>query len=136
MKFDTKIAVILREDLPVWQKLNVTAFTVSGIVGTMPGLVGDNYVDRSGNVYLPMIRQPVMIFSASGQALRTVYERAMTRGVRPAIFTEELFSTTHDEENRAAVKACGREELKLVGLAVRDEKKVIDKIVKGLSLHS
>lgn|GEM_PF-3792673 len=40
MKFDTKIAVIIRKDLPVWQKLNVTAFTVSGIVAANEGLVG------------------------------------------------------------------------------------------------
>lgn len=31
MQFDTKIAIVLREDLPVWQKLNMTAFLVSGI---------------------------------------------------------------------------------------------------------
>lgn len=31
MKFDTKTAVVVRADLQTWQKLNVTAFTVSGI---------------------------------------------------------------------------------------------------------
>ena len=34
--FDTKIAVVLRDDLAVWQKTNVTAFLVSGIAGTEP----------------------------------------------------------------------------------------------------
>jgi len=34
LNFDTKIAVVVREDLEVWQKLNVTAFTISGIAGT------------------------------------------------------------------------------------------------------
>jgi hypothetical protein len=34
MQFDTKIAVVLREDLAVWQKANVTAFLVSGIAGS------------------------------------------------------------------------------------------------------
>ncbi|MGQ3295335.1 MAG: DUF2000 family protein, partial [Shinella sp.] len=34
--FDTKFAVILREDLEVWQKLNVTAFLSSGIIGQKP----------------------------------------------------------------------------------------------------
>ena len=29
--FDAKIAVIHRQDLATWQKLNVTAFTISGI---------------------------------------------------------------------------------------------------------
>ena len=34
--FDTKIAIVVREDLPVWQKLNVTAFIMSGVVGATP----------------------------------------------------------------------------------------------------
>ncbi len=136
MKFDTKIAVIIREDLPVWQKLNVTAFTVSGIVATTEGIVGENYEDASGNVYLPMVRQPMLMFTASADEIRKAYERAMQRNVRLAIFTEELFSTTHDEDNRAAVKTISCDDLKLVGLAMREDKKVVDKITKGLLLHS
>jgi hypothetical protein len=31
--FDTKIAIVVSEDLVTWQKLNVTAFLTSGIVG-------------------------------------------------------------------------------------------------------
>lgn len=31
MKFDTKIAIVVRADLPTWQKLNMTAFLASGI---------------------------------------------------------------------------------------------------------
>lgn len=135
MKFDTKIAVVLREDLATWQKLNVTAFTISGISGTVEGIVGENYEDASGNVYLPMIIQPIMIFAADAAQMRTVYERAMTQEARFAIYTEELFSTGHDEANRAAVKAVAAEDLNLVGIALRADKKVVDKILKGLSLH-
>ncbi|MCC5465360.1 DUF2000 family protein [Pelosinus baikalensis] len=52
------------------------------------------------------------------------------------MFTEELFSTAHDEGNRAAVKMSNSSNLNLVGLAIRADKRVVDKIVKGLSLHS
>lgn len=69
MKFDTKIAVIIREDLPVWQKLNVTAFTISGIVAANEGLVGENYEDASGNRYLPMVRQPMLMFAGSAEEI-------------------------------------------------------------------
>ena len=31
MADDTKIAVVVRDDLETWQKLNVTAFVVSGL---------------------------------------------------------------------------------------------------------
>jgi hypothetical protein len=47
-----------------------------------------------------------------------------------------MFKTTHDEANRAAVKAVARSDLNLVGLAVRAERKVVDKIVDGLKFHS
>ena len=135
MKFDTKIAVVLRDDLPVWQQLNMTAFLVSGIASTNEGVTGENYEDATGNAYLPMFRQPVLIFGGSVEQLREVYERALSQKAKFAIFTEELFSTGHDEANRAAVKAVPCEELKITGIALRENKKVVDQIVKGLSLH-
>lgn len=135
MKFDTKIAVVLREDLANWQKLNVTAFTISGIAGTVENIVGEDYEDASGNRYLPMIVQPIMIFAADAAQMRTVYERAMAQEVKIAIYTEDLFSTGHDEANRAAVRAVSAVDLNLVGIALRADKKAVDKILKGLSLH-
>ena len=36
--FDTKITIIIRDDLATWQKLNVTAFLMSGITGAILGL--------------------------------------------------------------------------------------------------
>ena len=135
MVFDTKIAVVVRADLPVWQKLNVTAFTVSGIAGTVDGAVGEPYRDASGILYLPMFRQPVRVFAADADKLRLVYERARRREVVLSVFTEELFGTTHDEDNRAAVAAVPSEQLRLVGLAFRAENKTADKVLKGVPLH-
>jgi hypothetical protein len=136
VQFDTKIAVILRDDLAVWQKTNVTAFLVSGIAGTVPGIVGEPYRDASGNEYLPMFVQPVLVYAADAGGLRRAYERAMSRGVRPAVYTNELFATDHDEANRAAVNAVPAEDLDLVGIAFRAERKVVDKIVDRLRFHS
>ncbi len=135
MRFETKIAVALREDVAVWQKLNMTAFMVSGIAGTDPSTVGEEYVDASGTSYLPMFRQPVLVFGATGEELRAAYERAMRRGLRVAIFTEELFATGHDEANRAAVAAVPSTDLQLVGMALRAERNVVDRVMKGLRLH-
>ncbi|QBD79561.1 DUF2000 domain-containing protein [Ktedonosporobacter rubrisoli] len=135
MKFDTKIAVVLRDDLMPWQALNVTAFTVSGIAGTVEGLVGEPYEDGSGNTYLPMFRQPVMIFQASAAQMKTVYARARSREVSFSLFTEELFATGNDLDNRAAVKAYTQEDLRIVGMAMWAEKKSVDKVLSGLPLH-
>jgi hypothetical protein len=135
MQFETKIAVVLRDDLAVWQKTNVTAFLVSGIAGTVPGVLGDPYADASGNAYLPMFVQPVVVYEADAAALRRAYERAMSRDVTPAVYTKELFDTDHDEANRAAVAAVPADDLDLVGIAFRAERKTADKIVDRLRLH-
>ena len=135
MQFDTKIAVVLLDDLAVWQKTNVTAFLVSGIAGTVSGVVGEPYRDGSGNEYLPMFVQPVLVYEADAQALRRAYDRAMSRNVTPAIYTRELFSTNHDEANRAAVAPIAAEELDLVGIALRAERKTVDKVVDRLHFH-
>jgi hypothetical protein len=134
--FDTKIAIVLDEQLAVWQKANVTAFLISGIAGTDPELVGEPYIDGSGNRYLPMCRQPILVYAADRPGLRRAYERAMARDVeRLAIFTHDLFATPHDEANRAAVAAVSADELDLVGLALHAERKTVDKVLDKLRPH-
>ena len=126
--------MVVRSDLMTWQKLNVTAFTVSGLAGTLD-VMGDNYRDASGNVYLPMIKQPILIFEADREQIRQVYQKALDRSLDFTIYTEELFSTANDEDNRAAVLAVAGENLNLAGLALWGKKKPMDKVLKGLSLH-
>jgi hypothetical protein len=134
--FDTKAAVVLRDDLAAWQRLNVAAFLMSGVTAQAgPGVVGEDYVDADGVHYLPMLRQPVLVFEAGGAKLKTVHERALRRGVRIAIYTHELFATGHDEANRAAVAAVAGADLDLVGLALRAPHRDADAVLRGLSRH-
>jgi hypothetical protein len=135
MQFDTKIAVVVRTDLEVWQKLNVASFLTSGIVAAFPECIGEPYQDGSGTQYLSLIGQPILIYGADRPALTRALERALARNVKPAVYTEDMFKTTHDAANRAAVSGSIRAELDLVGLAMRAERKVIDKIVDGLKFH-
>ena len=51
-----------------------------------------------------------------------------------AIYTENLFTTYNDVDNRAAVAAVPAANLNLVGVAVYAERRVADKILKGLRL--
>ena len=113
----------------------MTAFLVSGVAGTDPEVVGEPYRDASGNEYLPMFVQPVLVYEADATALRRVFERAMARGVTPAIYTAELFATGHDQANRAAVAAVAAEKLDLVGIAFRADRKTVDKVVDRLRFH-
>lgn len=79
MRFETKIAIAVREDLAQWQALNVTAFLASGVLGAAPELLGEPYRDGSGNLYLSLFRQPVLIYAAGSQELRTAHSRARPR---------------------------------------------------------
>src|SRR5256714_8661024 len=128
MQFDTKIAVIIRPGLEPWQKLNVAAFLTSGIAATFPECIGENYEDGSGTKYLSLIGQPILIYGADRPQLSRALERALARNVKPALYTEDMFKTTHDAANRQVVRAVMRADLNLVGLAMRAERRVIDKI--------
>ena len=136
MKFDTKVAIVVREELAPWQKLNITAFLAGGLAASYPQITGERYRDASGLTYGPLVRQPILIFSASGEELKGALGRALERGVVPSIYTMALFTTYNDIDNRAAVAAVPTEDLDLAGLAFHAERKVADKVVKGLRLHS
>src|SRR5690348_12076178 len=135
MRFDTKIAIAVRSDLAAWQKLNVTAFLASGVAAGVDEVAGKPYEDGSGNRYLEMFRQPVLVYIGTGAALAAVRERAVARAMPTAVYTEELFGTGDDDSNRAAVRAVPAGSLNLVGLAVYGPRNAVDKVCKGLALH-
>ena len=135
MRFDTKIAIAVRSDLAVWQKLNVTAFLASGIAAGIDEVAGKPYEDGSGNRYLEMFRQPVLIYTGPGEALAAARERAIARGMPTALYTDDLFATGDDDSNRAAVQAVPAESLALAGVAVYGPRNAVDKVCKGLVLH-
>jgi hypothetical protein len=135
MRFDTKIGIVVRDDLAAWQKLNVTAFLASGVGTELPEVVGQPYQDGCGHRYLPMFRQPVLVYAGSAGQLSAAHQRALARGVAAAVYTEELFKTGNDHDNRAAVAALPGSELNLAGLAVYGRRNEVDKILKGLPMH-
>ncbi|PDQ20369.1 hypothetical protein CN311_14490 [Mesorhizobium sanjuanii] len=134
--FDTKFAIVLRDDLPVWQKLNVTAFLTSGIVAQYPEIIGEPYRDRAGNLYNPLSIQPVIVLSADQPTLAAIHRRALERAVTTSLYVEEMFSTGHDVANRAVFAEFTPDDAKVVGIALRADKKLVDKITKGARMHA
>jgi hypothetical protein len=135
--FDTKIAVVVRDDLAVWQRLNVCAFLISGVTAVAgPAAIGEDYLDADGNRYLPLLVQPVLVFEAGAEKLKTVRERAARREVPIALYTAEMFTTGHDEANRAAVRAVAASDLDVVGIGLRAPHRDADAVLRGLERHS
>jgi hypothetical protein len=134
--FSTKAAVVVRDDLVAWQRLNVTAFLVSGLIGAAETeAIGDAYEDAAGVAYLPLLVQPLLVFEASADQLQRARARAASRGVSLAIYTSQMFSTGNDAENRAAVRAVPTEDLDLVGIGLRADHRNADAVLRGLRRH-
>jgi hypothetical protein len=134
--FDTKIAILIREDLAAWQKLNATAFLASGIAALRPDCIGEPYVDAAARRYAPMLGQPVLVFAATLQDLRAAHATAVEKGLAIAGYVEAMFKTGHDAANRAVFAEADPASADWVGLALHGPKKVVDKAVKGLRLHA
>lgn len=133
--FDTKIAYILRDDLPAWQRLNVVAFLATGIASAAPEIMGQPYIDSLGRTYGNMSGQPMLIFEANLDKLKTVHRKALERGVTLIPYIHAMFSTGHDEANREVFRAADGDNLDLVGIGLRGPKKEVDKVIKGIALH-
>lgn len=133
--FDTKIAIVLRNDLASWQALNVAAFLTSGIVAQSPEVIGEPYRDRAGNIYNPLSIQPVIVLAADQATISNIHRRSLERDIRTCLYVEEMFSTGHDAANRAVFAQFAPDDAKVVGIAMRADRKLVDKVTKGAKMH-
>lgn len=135
MVFETKVAILVLEDLATWQKLNVTAFLATGIAGAAAEAMGEPYEDAAGRRHARLLGQPMMIFAASPEILLRAFQAGIDRDLTRAVYVRAMFSTGHDAANRAVFRAEPAEAPDLVGLALRGLKKDVDKAIKGARLH-
>jgi hypothetical protein len=133
--FDTKVAIIVRNDLATWQRLNVTAFLATGVAASAPEAIGEPYVDALGRRYAAMLGQPMMVFEADLAGLLAAHRKGIEHDLTLVPYVHAMFSTGHDEANRNAFLAEDADRPDLVGLALHGPKKAVDKATKGLSLH-
>lgn len=134
VRFPTRIALVLRDDLEPWQAVNVAAFLASGVAAE-GALLGEPYVDADGSAYLPMLGQPVVVLQGDGATLHGVRAKALARELRVAIYDRGMFATGHDAANRGVVAAAAGADLDLVGVAVHGAKNAVDRILKGVAHH-
>ncbi|HTW20797.1 MAG TPA: DUF2000 domain-containing protein [Mycobacteriales bacterium] len=131
-----KAAVVVRDDLETWQKLNVCGFLTSGLGTVRPELIGPPYRDASGREYTPMLVMPLRVFAADAAGLRRAFDRATARDLQVAVFSKEMFETGDDPSNRAAVATVATTALDLVGIAVIGPRREVDKALDRARLHN
>jgi hypothetical protein len=135
MVIDTKVAILVLDDLAVWQELNVTAFLATGIAAAAREAMGEPYEDAVGRQYARMLGQPMLIFASGPEGLLRAWRQGIERNLTCAVYVRAMFATGHDAANRAAFKAEPVDAPDLVGLALRGPKKDVDRATKGASLH-
>jgi hypothetical protein len=132
---DWKLAVAVRDDLETWQKVNLTAFVVSGLGSEHPDLIGEPYVDGSGRTELAKFGIPVLVYVGDPEGVKRAFLRAVGRELSVSVYTDDLFTTGNDVDNRAAVASVPTEELAVAGFAVAGERKQVDKVFDKLKFH-
>lgn len=132
MLYATKTALVILDDLLPWQKVNIAAFLSGGLVHRYPDIIGEPYRDASGQTYAALIREPVFVFAADAAGLARTHGRALSRGLDIALYIREMFATSNDADNRAAVAKVSGAGLDLVGIGLHAERKIVDKVTAGL----
>src|SRR3546814_15587046 len=133
--FDTKIAIVLRNDLAPWQELNVTAFLTSGIVAQYPAIIGEPYRDAAGNVYNGLSVQPMVVLSAGRDEMPAIHRLSLERAVTTSIYVEEMFDTGQYTAKREILVRLSPEHANVVGLAVRAATKTVQRHTTGAQMH-
>jgi len=82
-----------------------------------------------------MSMQPVILLAGTANVLTNIRKRANDRGVDTFEHIEEMFSTGHDDANRAVFAEHDATEANTVGPALRSDMKIVDRITKGTKMH-
>ena len=137
MNFENKIAIIVKNDLLNWQKLNVASFLASSIAIKFPETHGKPFVNASQSQYLPFINQPILIYKADDQPqMNRAFSRAKDRDLSIGIYPYSLFSTKNEEQNHMEVSKLTDDCSNLVGIVIYGENKKVNKALDGLMFHS
>ena len=136
MEIHTKIAIVIKNDLLDWQKLNVASFLASSIAIQFPDTHGKLFVNASNSTYLPFINQPIIIYKAETQEeMDRAFCRAKDRGLYLGIYPNALFATKSEAENHIEIGKLTDDNQELVGIVIFGEVKKVNKALNKLKFH-
>jgi hypothetical protein len=136
MMHATKTAALLLDSLPTWQKLNVTAFLGTGIGNASQDAMGEIYRDGAGHEYTRLFEQPIVVLAAPIDILQRAIRISREQRLACCAYVTALFAQTNGVDGRQVFKEEPVDAPDLVGLAIRGERKAVDKAAKGARLHS
>ncbi|MHA7056088.1 DUF2000 family protein [Aquimarina sp. M1] len=137
MDCENKIAIVIKNELLSWQKLNVASFLASSIAIKFPETHGAPFINASESEYLPFIKQPILIYVADeSPQIERAFSRAQARELHIGIYTKPLFSTKNETENHIEIKKCSDKDQELVGIVLYGDKRKVSKALDGLKFHA
>ena len=137
MAYENKIAIVIKNDLESWQKLNVASFLASSVAIQFPDTHGKPFINASKSDYLPFIKHPILIYKADTDAeIKRAFNRAKERELNIGIYTASLFATKNEEENLIEIAKYKDDEQNLVGIVVYGDSKKVNKALDSLKFHS
>lgn len=135
--YENKIAIIIRNDLLGWQKLNVTSFLASSVAVAFEDVRGRAFATKSGEEFLPFINQPILIYGAEDSAaIRRAFCRAKEKELSIGIYPQAFFATKSAEENYVVVESFNDDSDELAGIVIFGETKKVYKSIDGLKLYN
>jgi hypothetical protein len=136
MDFQNKIAIVIKNDLLDWQKLNVASFLASSVAIKFPETHGKSFINASNTQFLPFIKQPIIIYKADEQAqIKRAFNRAKQRELNIGVYTKPLFETKNEDENLIEISKTSDENQELVGIVIYGENRKVNKALNGLKFH-
>ena len=134
--YDKKVAIIIKDDLLPWQKMNVVSFLTSSVVIRFPETHGGEFITSDHVKFLPFMKHPILIYKAdTPEKLQRAFQRARDRDIAIGIYTNPLFATKSGEENVLEIASHSVNDLDLAGIIIYGENKKVDKALDGLKFH-
>ncbi|AKD53687.1 DUF2000 domain-containing protein [Spirosoma radiotolerans] len=134
--YDQKVAIIIKDDLLAWQKLNVVSFLASSIAIQFPETHGEAFITSDQVEFLPFMKHPILVYKAdTSEKLQRAFQRARDRELAIGIYTNPLFGTKSGQENVQEIARHRVNELDLAGIIIYGENKKVDKALDGLKFH-
>ncbi|MFB7507311.1 DUF2000 domain-containing protein [Streptomyces broussonetiae] len=131
----TKVALVLREDLPMAHAANTSAVLALSLGGRIGEAIGRDGEDASGGVHPGLNTHPIPVLTASAEELNLLLERARTTdGVQLVSLTETARRARDYEDYLTDLKAAPAGDLEYLGVIVHGPRTDVSRLTRRLSL--
>ncbi|MFD5076487.1 DUF2000 domain-containing protein [Streptomyces sp. NPDC058371] len=135
MTKQTKVTLVLRDDLPVSHAVNASAVLALSLGGRLGSSLGHDGEDASGGVHAGLNTHPIPVLSASEAELRTLLERVGAADEVQLVALNETARQARDYDTYLAeLKTTPANTLEYLGVIVHGPRNKVSKLTRHLPL--